>query len=758
MKTAGVQPIWDAWYQGEFVGENKPAGRVTVEDMWGLNVDGEGNRSYQNSANSQDETEIPGIKTININRSIDTDAATCRISMYNTILPDGGPTGADVTTQGMEVLGEPGFFTPWRGDVSNDRWGLVGSGWNDVLGPNALLRTYQGYGGHDMSLSGALGAGYITLSGVWLVDEVTVGTNGIMILSCRDMAKLLIDQQLYPPLIPEDQYPLKYCNYHQQDVIPREVTKTVEGTAEGSGEPTNVPLVYSFSTTDNWYGTNASLYGHRGTDSNDGNPDTFALGVGNGQPNAPYVAEFWEYQCGAQVSEVYVQPWGGPYQMFISINENGVWIDDSGQGNIYHDLSGIPGAPPSYAAIPFVMQTSAGSDSGTWYKLPRTYDAAAIRVTFQNLMYTQWGPNHYRAGVREIAARNVPSITVPTTSTVTETINEVVTKHIYNYEDYADIIVDLCQWSGFYLEGGGGVYGNIETTGAFAPETCLPESMFDKRPVMDAITELKNITGYLFYIDDEGAVRFETPNWWSDGNSSPEGRRIGTIPNIDENRNLTDYSASHTDAPVRSKIVISSHLPESSAPGTLTTTAVPDNADVLRGMVKPAMWVNDNFTVREEQEAMAVLIGMHTWFRQRKGHSTVVGNPCIQIDDQVRITERQTADTFIHYVRGIQSNMDLDSGDYSMTLETHWMGDESNWTIEVTVQETPTVEEPALDPVNEPTEEGNFGVYVKDTGHRTVDGEWVDTTPGYGILNTGEYYVLNPDGSRTIYQELPPGY
>lgn len=660
---SGPSGIWDAWNSGEMIGDNKPNARVTVQTGWSLQFDGE-HRYYQNKSNTQQESTIPNIKSISINRSIDQDSATCRITMYNTRL-DLAPSSSD------GVLGEPGYYSPYRGDSVDNRWSQSAGSWNDVLTPNALIRTYQGYGSA------------LTLTGVWLVDEVAVGTNGLLTLQCRDMAKLLIDQQLYLPLVPAERYPLKYCNYHQQEVIPREVetTETIEST--GPGEPVNVPLTYSDSTTDNWYGFNATLYGHRGTDSIDGSTDTFALGVGNGQPNAPYVAEYWQYNVGATISELYVHPWGGPYRMFISVAVGGVWQDDSGAGPIPHDLSSIPGAPPSEAGVPYVMDVGVG-DSGVWHKLPKTYNASAVRITFVDLMYTQWGPNHYRAGVREVMARAVPEISKPQTVTTTEIVEEVVVTHIFNYEDYSDIVVELLGWSGFYLGGGGGVYGNIETTGAYAPETCLPESMFDKRPVMDAITDIKNIVGYLFYIDDEGAARFETPNWWGSGNSFSTGQRTGSIPVIDEKLQLTDYRVNHTDAPVRSEIIISSHLPQANIPGTLTTTAVPSNVDILRGMVKPAMWVNENFTVREEQEAMATLIAMHTWFRQRKGYITCVANPCIQIDDQVRIRDRQSGEAFVHYVRSIQSSQDLDTGDYSMTIETNWLGDGSDWSVQIT--------------------------------------------------------------------------
>ena len=45
--------------------------------------------------------------------------------------------------------------------------------WTNVLIPNALLRTYSGYGGHDLSIDGALAADNIMMTGVWLIDRIS---------------------------------------------------------------------------------------------------------------------------------------------------------------------------------------------------------------------------------------------------------------------------------------------------------------------------------------------------------------------------------------------------------------------------------------------------------------------------------------------------------------------------------------------------------------------------------------------------------
>lgn len=256
-----------------------------------------------------------------------------------------------------------------------------------------------------------------------------------------------------------------------------------------------------------------------------------------------------------------------------------------------------------------------------------------------------------------------------------------------NYKDYTDIVKDLVLWSGFLLfdpdiaaNEDPGIYGALESTGAFS-ETPLPDDLFDKRPVIDALTELKETVGYLLFVDDEGRIRFESPNWWSQGNFDESGEQVAYIPEIDERVNLTDYSVSLNDENLRSLIIIASEDPDAQGTSTIATKLVPQTAQGLKGLLVPAMWINGFFRNPDEQKLMAELISLHIWFQQRIGQTTCVANPCIQINDQVRISERTTSETYIHYVRGISSTHNLETGEYTMTLTTHWVGDADNWAI-----------------------------------------------------------------------------
>jgi hypothetical protein len=71
-------------------------------------------------------------------------------------------------------------------------------------------------------------------------------------------------------------------------------------------------------------------------------------------------------------------------------------------------------------------------------------------------------------------------------------------------------------------------------------------------------------------------------------------------------------------------------------------------------------------------------------FSYRSNSVTIPGNPAIQIDDQVRIYERVTGETYIHYVSGINSKWDVQTGQWTYTLTTHWLGETpfSDWSFD----------------------------------------------------------------------------
>lgn len=923
--------IWNLWDNGgPYFGEDgAPHSRVTVEQTWRLNTSrAAGNfkklpvRWWQREDNSQVETEVPNIGQIQIDRSLDSDAATCSITLANQWHFNNG----EVTREGE--LGQPGYFTFSRGDSSEAaaRWDQAANDWNGVLIPNALLRTYQGYGGKDKTVDDAIADGNILLTGVWLIDTVSVQTDGHITLQCRDMAKLLIDQFIFPPLTPHGWYPLTYCRwYHQTGSNPQVIYGHL---AEDSFLRAGT-LRYAKSTGDE-DGNNTAELGHRPTHALDQTTATEWLSIGRDQPT-DWI--YYEVTVSERINSLFCDGNLGGYQCYISIMEGGVWQGDNT----------IP-APAGYN-IAYISQSGADSNENVGAITAKIYEAQRVRFTFTHLARTDLEGLTYRVAFEEISVgriesglptKNINGMAVipnnngywlvgndggvfsigrgihfygssgggsttnawtnmsststglgywtlredgrvfnfgdaghfgdartlalsapifdmgrtptnggywllgadggvftygdadyfgngtavtghgfamafaekpngtgywilwsdghvtpkgsatshgdaPTSTTATgitstktgngywitdisgavfahgdadyhgganglnlaDPVTDIVRSsttaqdgyylvagdggvfaygdaHFWgslparnewdvrktgNYKDYTDIIKDLLLWSGWFLydpviagTASPHVFGNLETTGIYDSslstdvktgrgEGCLPEDVFDKKPVIDAISQLKEIVGFNFWIDEEGGARFELPNWYTPGNRiMDDGSHTTFVPVIDEATNLTDYSIDYTDAPVRSEIIIASADPDEHFSDTKTSRLTvsemaPESTDLLRGMVKPAMWVNETFQNQTELDIMARRVATQILFNQRSATVTCAFNPAIQINDQVQIYERQTAETYVHYVRGVQISHDLEAGKMSMQLTTHWLGSGNNFII-----------------------------------------------------------------------------
>jgi hypothetical protein len=685
------------------VGSNRPQGRVTVESAWKLRRT---KRNYGTSNKgpyrywffgdqSQTEIEVPNIKSISMNSSLDKDTAECTITVYNT-------THNSAATQLNEqpgVLGNPGSlgFNYASNPEIRALYGQNQNSWANVLVPNALLRTYQGYGGYEADgvtpkpIPDAVQDGELAITGTWLIDTVTVGTNGMMTLKCRDMGKLLTDQTIYVPLIPARYYPLKYCRFLYEfvpgspavDPIPKVDTKPV-------------PLRHFDSNAQRWYPhlTADSLYHGRKINAwVDGDLKTETWSVGTIHPSRIFSRVWWEASAGgANVNEVYIK---SSYNSFgttwISIREGGEWKgaqvipwdDNNGDGRS-DSLAGSQFAAKEDTDIPFVSRVSV-TDKGAWYKLPRTFKAQRIRVTTIENWYSPIGPFHYRAVVREVRARHKDE-TIEGRPGVPEVPDSTLQKD-GNILDWVDAVKDLLLWSGFLFyqgqnpPGGAEVHGLIETSGNY-PAECLNEDFFDKKSPMEVITAIKEILGYIFFVDAEGGVRFHSPNWWSSGNTLDSGTRTSYVPELLDTQTIVDYTSQYDDRSMRSEVIVGSMVPEETDDRTKFSRHTPQNVSLLRGMVQPAILINEVYQNELEQKLMAALIALHMMFQARSGRVTILANPEIQINDQVRITERNSSESYLHYVRSISSEHNLDTGEWFMTLETNWLGEEDEWVFD----------------------------------------------------------------------------
>jgi hypothetical protein len=977
-----VPKMWDIWRSGIYVGDTKPSTRVTVEESFFLTPTGPTIGQWERGParwfqrrdiTKQIETEIPGVTNVTISRSTEPDAGTCDITIHNVTAP---ALGAPELPAGQ--FADIGHYTPERGESPDAaaRWGHAVNNWHGVLVPNALLRTYQGFGGHDKPVRDAVADGDIVLNGVWLVDDVTISADGTIGIKCRDMAKLLIDQQLVPPLVPQELYPLYYQRYRTESYVIPPDPPPGDGVLCPGARYSIGPGWHS--STDETYGFyNSGATGHPPSDAfdmggmglNGPNPNlggslqwverqrTFWLSEPKASPDDTVWIEFDVPGDLKTINEIFFHTWKGVMEgrgchvVMVSIWEFDEWV--------YPEAWTNPGYTPQ--GVPYVTTFVPGTEpipgkSNDRFRLPRDYYATKVRLTLTNLLWADDFPffsdpdyhgGGFRGGAREVMACYNPALSMyphlvfaggsipantenrsgywqvrdtgavfafgdarvyppqngmthvapvqgmavhptgegywtidvagrivaagaaqwqgdpyfqvapfarwkdiastpsgngywalrsdgavfgfgdatnygwathggtpvpadhtvfaqsidshPTTQGywvlwsdgVVDAINlthygnanrdgflplEWTTQlkrtstglgywilsgtgimqargdaphkgnaspdfgydtanwfrplcwdiypscagddgylierldgaldghgdiHYFgsvgegkgqlrydgNYKDYSDVIRDLLLWAGFYFQRDDqpagelpDIYGNIEDTGIYATNDPLPQSMFDKRPILDAIRDIKAIVNYVFFIDAEGGARWETPNWWQLGNYLIDGTPFNHMPEIDESVQLTSHRVARSAQSARSEIILATQSPYPTVNGQkvpdsiVQTRITGSTAGDLKGIISPAMWSNLHFIKPEEQRTMAELLDMQIWFQRRTASVQCVANPLIDVNDQVRVIERQTGDVYIHYIKAINFSHDLTSGQFTMDLTTHWLG------------------------------------------------------------------------------------
>lgn len=214
-RSAALESIWNS---GLFISNNRANAYVTVNPSWHLAKDSSSSASvyepermpFRRWADTGADIDVPRsiVKRIDITRSITEDCGQLNLTIKNAAA-GGGP---DIDSQGYFSLRQG------EGDAS---WGKTGSDWGKItlpgesvsyghFGPGSMVKTYQGYGGYNLGLGAALGAGYVVPTGVWIIDDTNISANGDLVVIARDLGSLLIDQTLYPKFMPDACYPLQF--------------------------------------------------------------------------------------------------------------------------------------------------------------------------------------------------------------------------------------------------------------------------------------------------------------------------------------------------------------------------------------------------------------------------------------------------------------------------------------------------------------------------------------------------------------------
>lgn len=522
-------------------------------------------------------------------------------------------------------------------------------------------------------------------------------------------------------------------------VFPRAPGPTPKGqtikTTTGATIPvkeSRINMLYARSSNDPYIG-DTGVYGHFPQDAFDGSDASYWLSIGNARPDQGYSFEWIEGAVNnATVTHVTfrtVNASAGAYLVYASVYAHGQWVSFS-PGDIIPYNEYLPeshnGADIPYAGT---YREARGGDEGPHtivFKTP-IVGAQRIRLTFYNLQNFGefgYGGYPYRAALRYMQAFGyattaqssgpvVDNIYDNTSPEIVKTYQVYTPPHINpgageqpgKFEDYTDIVKLLAAWGGFFwpehakivqsdgsieqydfgtgpfglefvdpvlgTQGSGRVWGDFETTGTASVAT-LTIDIFDKKSLMDGITYVRNVIGFNFFIDETGGVVWRNPNIYSLGNFkgdlSKDAGRVDEIIAIDEKQTLIGLSAKLSSRNVRERILVAS------SDGVNASLAQGYNPNPT-GLRRVTIYSDMHFTSKSDAVWMADLVALNQLMTYRNDTVTIPGYPAIQIDDQVRIFEQVTSEGYIHYVRGISSNLDMESGNWTYQLTTQWLGE-----------------------------------------------------------------------------------
>jgi hypothetical protein len=287
------------------------------------------------------------------------------------------------------------------------------------------------------------------------------------------------------------------------------------------------------------------------------------------------------------------------------------------------------------------------------------------------------------------------------------------TTHVGEITDWSEAIKELCGWAGFthwarpnYFPGvqadpvlgtdANGptpmrVWGDFERIKAWPVEVTSHED-FHLKSFSEAINFIRATLGMLFYIDESGGCVFRFPNLVMGGNfihdpqSNSRQVRIDEHPiEFHENANLLGYSVTLSDSAIRSEVVATGVEAATRGGGLIAggidlvggdRSSALDYVNILAGQTRTLMLNRDtvSFKTWEEVQRYAELTALKILYTYRKAQASILAHPGLQLDDQVRVYERVTNEHNIHYVTGINSEMDLQSGSWTMDVTLHWMG------------------------------------------------------------------------------------
>ena len=725
----------EGWEREDKTGEYKPHARVTIQRLqlqkfpydtakadggdWDHQRYRKGVHTSVIFGDESNPIELRGIKTLSWSRSLDQDVATCTLELINSEVQVIGDVDAE-----PERYDDPGALTynrgimydehGWHADpdaLTDNPWGYVDDRtWRNLIVPDRLVKTFEGYGvDYDVS---PYEDENLMITGVWLIDKVNYTDDGTIKVEMRDVGRMLLTHICFPPAVPYAEYPLTFSKIQSVQVPGRDVRGgewiSLQGlaTAHSSNSAyigeglTDPPFPYYVSAKGHVNGHHPNHALH----VNSGDREKYWMSTGQTTRNS-FV--WWEAEVDfpMDMAGIRIDPVAGPYRIYISVKttDDG-WL---GRRKIPYDITTED--IDNGAKIPFVQSVWADRWNRFDVIFKRKYaNVRKIRLTFTKLKDIRAGEYPWRAMLKDIKVYG---------GNYNELYFErgTVTKVVGNYRDYTGIVKQMCAWGGFWwpppglgrhfwpINGddnqyvpydhldpsfvNGRVWGTFQATGT-AAQADLTVDLFDKRPFMDVINYVRDVVGFIFMIDEWGGVVWRMPNLYKAGNylapeptdleSRARRSRTTNYVTLDSEETLLEYSTELSSENIRERIFVAN------VTGKIGIVIRGFNPTYI-GFRRTAGWTDQNFKTKRETRVMADMIAAAQMFDYRRTSVVTPGNPAIQIDDQIRVFEQTTNETYFHYVLSINSELSMETGEWKYTLNTHWLGHdrEDAWVVDV---------------------------------------------------------------------------
>lgn len=244
-----------AWLAGDFVGANRPMCRATVQHS-NIALYNTPHNLYASAifGSTDIPRELPNIKSVQWQRSLDQDFASGTFVFYNTRPLRVGET----PTRDLDL---PGYYTSSRGKTKYAaRWQQQPNEFTELLVPDNIIRTYEGYGFDPTQIPE--NDPFLVQTGVWRIDDVEYDALAVTVtVTVRDIGSILGDQICFAPVIPSNFYPLSFTAEPVQSgfIAPQIHTYTVTSGGQfdakhpppgGWAGPTTAPLTYTVTEGD----------------------------------------------------------------------------------------------------------------------------------------------------------------------------------------------------------------------------------------------------------------------------------------------------------------------------------------------------------------------------------------------------------------------------------------------------------------------------------------------------------------------------